>query len=771
MSAPPPEEDVLAAPAPQVSPSTAAAVLADAWAITAADLRDLPSERDRNILVDDRFVLKISNPAERIDLIDLENRALLHARAADPDLPLPDLVRTVAGAETAVVTDDTGRVCRARLITTRPGDPAEGQPITVDLAEQIGAVTARVSLALQGLFHPAADRVIDWDVRRGHHVLDGLDPGLLDLTPTALESLRRRCALAAEATAFLPSGLNHADVTLTNVLSIDGTVTGVIDFGDMHHTANVCDLAVTVTAVIRNTAAIQVATLWELIRAVLTGYQRHRLLQPAEVAVLGDLILSRLALTVAISARRSRTHEANTAYIQQHDATSLRLLTDLLALTPEELTTRLHRIAGTGPLGGPGADLLERRRSVMGGLLSPLFYTRPVEVVRGAGAYLWAADGRRYLDAYNNVAVLGHAHPAVVQAIGRQAAVLNTHSRYLHPLVVDLAERLVATMPEPIDTCLFTTSGTEANDLAWRMASAFTGGTGAITADLAYHGASAWGTDLSPGEWPVGHHPASVATFPSPRGGTAEATGAAAADGVAVAADRLRQAGRRPALLLVDCGFTSAGILDAPTEFMQGLVAGAHEQGALFLADEVQVGFGRIGPPLWRFAAQGVLPDIVTLGKPMGAGYPVGAVLTRREIADALARDYEYFSTFAATPVAAAAGLAVLDTLQESGLPEHAVVSGDVLRSRLREMAVTDTRLGAVRGSGLIAGVDIVGGDGDPDPSLAARIVDGLADSGVLAGRTGPGGTVLKVRPPLVWREPQVDEFVAALTDVLAGLR
>ena len=202
--------------------------------------------------------------------------------------------------------------------------------------------------------------------------------------------------------------------------------------------------------------------------------------------------------------------------------------------------------------------------------------------------------------------------------------------------------------------------------------------------DLAYHGAWAWGTDLSPGEWPVGHHPASVATFPSPRGGTAEATGAAAADGVAVAADRLRQAGRRPALLLVDCGFTSAGILDAPTEFMQGLVAGAHEQGALFLADEVQVGFGRIGPPLWRFAAQGVLPDIVTLGKPMGAGYPVGAVLTRREIADALARDYEYFSTFAATPVAAAAGLAVLDTLQESGLPEHAVVSGDVLRSRLR---------------------------------------------------------------------------------------
>ena len=282
--------------------------------------------------------------------------------------------------------------------------------------------------------------------RRGHHVLDGLDPGLLDLTPTALESLRRRCALAAEATAFLPSGLNHADVTLTNVLSIDGTVTGVIDFGDMHHTANVCDLAVTVTAVIRNTAAIQVATLWELIRAVLTGYQRHRLLQPAEVAVLGDLILSRLALTVAISARRSRTHEANTAYIQQHDATSLRLLTDLLALTPEELTTRLHRIAGTGPLGGPGADLLERRRSVMGGLLSPLFYTRPVEVSGVRGRICGRPTGGAISMPTTTSLSSARAPGGRQRSVGRRRP---QHPLALSaPLVVDLAERLVATMPD-----------------------------------------------------------------------------------------------------------------------------------------------------------------------------------------------------------------------------------------------------------------------------------------------------------------------------------
>ena len=492
------------------------------------------------------------------------------------------------------------------------------------------------------------------------------------------------------------------------MLAADGSVTGLIDFGDMHHTAAVCDLAVTLSSVLRNTADEQLHDSWELAAAVLLGYQRHRSLAPAEVDVLGDLVLARLGATLAISARRGQTHSGNAAYISQYDVSTRRVLDELAGLDAGELRDRFHTLAGTvraperhhASGAAPTPHLLDRRRAVMGGTLSPLFYAEPLEIVRGAGPWLFSADGTRYLDAYNNVAVLGHAHPAITTAVSRQLAAVNTHNRYLHAGAVELAERLVATMPVQLDTCLFTTSGTEANELAWRMATAYTGGSAAIIAEHAYHGSTRWMADLSSNEWPAGHRPDHVATFAAPRERTGGLDRTTAAARVAAAAAALAERGDRPALLLVDTGFTSEGILDAPAPFLAGLVEGAHAAGALFLADEVQSGYGRSGPQLWRFALAGLTPDFVTLGKPMGAGYPIGAVITRREIAASLARDYEYFSTFAGTPVATAAGLTVLDLLQTTRIPEAAVEAGEHLRSRLRALASTsppdrrDTRHG-----------------------------------------------------------------------------
>lgn len=223
--------------------------------------------------------------------------------------------------------------------------------------------------------------------------------------------------------------------------------------------------------------------------------------------------------------------------------------------------------------------------------------------------------------------------------------------------------------------------------------------------------------------------------------------------------------------MLADSQFTSEGVLDVPGEFVTGLVDGAHAAGALYLADEVQSGYGRSGPALWRFALSGATPDIVTLGKPMGAGYPIGAVVTRREIADVLARRYEYFSTFAATPAAAAAGHAVLDVLQLSGLPERAVGVGARLRERLRELADGEPLLGEVRGVGLLAGVDIRS-DGDaPSRAVAGKLLELLVEQRVLTGLTGPRGDVLKVRPPLVWESTHADLFVERLSHALGELR
>jgi 4-aminobutyrate aminotransferase-like enzyme len=230
---------------------------------------------------------------------------------------------------------------------------------------------------------------------------------------------------------------------------------------------------------------------------------------------------------------------------------------------------------------------------------------------------------------------------------------------------------------------------------------------------------------------------------------------------VRAAADDLAARGHRPALLLADSGFTSEGVHDAPASYLAGLLAGAHAEGALYLADEVQIGYGRTGPAMWRFAASGVVPDLVTLGKPMGAGYPIGAVVTRREIVDRFAQRWEYFSTFAATPAAAAAGNAVLDVLEDRRLPEKALVTGAYLASRLRDLSGGSDLLGDVRAIGLVAGIDVV------DRPTAHRLLQALVAQGALAGLTGPGGNVLKVRPPLVWDESHVDVFVDALARAL----
>ncbi|MFJ1767095.1 aminotransferase class III-fold pyridoxal phosphate-dependent enzyme [Amycolatopsis sp. NPDC088138] len=728
-------------PAPAFGSGSLRAALGDHWRLTDPVLKPLDSERDRNVLVDGRFVLKISNPAERADVVDMEVRALEHVHTADPGLPVPESVATRSGEAVAHLTDDTGRACLARLITLLPGVPLEGKPLAGGLAAQVGAVAARVSLALQGFFHPAAGRTLLWDVRQVAAVVAESGIGRFG-------ELVARVAPALAATATLPSGVQHADVTLTNVLAEDGAITGVIDFGDMHHTAAVTDLAGTLTSVVRRSD-----DLWRGTEAVLRGYQRHRALSPDEVAVLGELVIARLLTTLAVSATRRDAHRDNERYITQYDDTSERVLAQLSAFTPAELGDRLARLAGTRDLATavPEPELPARRAAAMGGGLSPLFYRRPLELVRGEGTYLYARDGRRYLDAYNNVAVVGHAHPAVARAVGQQLGELNTHSRYLHGGIVSLAERILATMPPELDTCLFTTSGTEANELAWRLATEYTGGDAAIIAEHAYHGSSKWMADLSSNEWPPGYRPPHVGTFAAPR------------DSVTTPA--FSAAGLRPALVLADSQFTSEGILDVPAGFLAGLVESAHAAGALYLADEVQSGYGRSGPQLWRFALAGITPDLVTLGKPMGAGYPIGAVVTRREIADVLAGRYEYFSTFAATPAAAAAGHAVLDVLELTGLPARAVEVGEHLRRGLRELA--SPLLGEVRGTGLLAGIDVLPAGDVPSREVARSLLEALVERGVLAGLTGPRGDVLKVRPPLVWETEHADEFVARLAEVV----
>ncbi|WP_426245019.1 aminotransferase class III-fold pyridoxal phosphate-dependent enzyme [Nocardioides sp. LHG3406-4] len=764
--APQPSATILVEPAPAVDEDWARDALLAEFGIEAT-VSPLVSERDRNFLArtadGDAFVVKVSNSAEDPDVVTMENDAMQHVATTAPDLPVPRLLARPSDQATAVVVEAPDeRRHLMRVVTVLPG-ASVAHPLPARFAAELGASCARLANALRGFFHPAAGRKIEWDPRR----IAMLRPHVSALHPERRQQITRfldRLDGLPGLTESLPGWPLHADVTLSNVLaSPDGTVTGLIDFGDLHHTARVCDLAIALASLLR-----EAEDPWTASAEFLTGYQRHAPLEPAEAKVIGELVLARLVATVLISAWRSDLHTDNVAYVSENDEGSWRMLDRLTGISPEDLSLRFQRMCGTSRVAAAqrsSSGLLERRRSRLGGRLSPLFYREPLHVVRGDGPWLTTADGRRYLDAYNNVPVVGHAHPAVAQAMARQMATLNVHSRYLHENVVELAERIVATMPPGLDTCVFVNSGSEANDLAWRMATEYTGHRGAIVSDWAYHGVTEPTAAMSSNTWPEGHRPDHVATFASPYA-LAEGTAPGAAEAAARMAVAVEDLGHRGlAMTAIDSMFVSPGVLEPSDDFVAELVAHTRRAGGLFLADEVQAGYGRGGTNLWRFADFGVLPDFVTLGKPMGNGHPIAALVTRREIADRFTQVDEYFSTFGGNPVSCAAALTVLDIIEEGRLPARATEVGAHLRRGVETLADRHPDLvGEVRGHGLIAGIDVR----DTEHSRgAAWLAERMRENGVLVSTTGRGDGVLKVRPPLVWDLGHVAVFLEALDRAL----
>jgi 4-aminobutyrate aminotransferase-like enzyme len=413
-----------------------------------------------------------------------------------------------------------------------------------------------------------------------------------------------------------------------------------------------------------------------------------------------------------------------------------------------------------------------RQRAALFGAASVLFYDEPVEFVRGEGCRLYDADGVAYLDAYNNVPSVGHCHPRVVESVSRQLTRLNIHNRYLHQGIVDYARRLLATLPPNLSNITFTCTGSESNDLALRLATNFTGARGIIVTEAAYHGNTALVTAASPTLVKQASPSPEIRFIPAPDARLASGSlSDTFADHVRAAIGDLERSGVGCAALLVDSIFSSDGVFAEPPGFMRAAVDAVHAAKGLFIADEVQCGFGRLGQSLWGFERHGVRPDVVTLGKPMGNGYPIGAVVTRPEILEAFCAKSGYFNTFGASPVAAAAGLAVLDVIESEGLIENAGRVGRYLRERLRELAMRHAEIDDVRGAGLYVGVELVVDEATaraPSSALAAWVVNGLRKRRVLIGAAGKFGNVLKLRPPLCFSVADVDVLATALEDVLS---
>jgi 4-aminobutyrate aminotransferase-like enzyme/Ser/Thr protein kinase RdoA (MazF antagonist) len=424
------------------------------------------------------------------------------------------------------------------------------------------------------------------------------------------------------------------------------------------------------------------------------------------------------------------------------------------------------------------AEIVAARKRSLGPSLS-LAYGQPIHVVRGSMQYLYDEAGRSYLDLVNNVCHVGHCHPRVVRAGQTQMAVLNTNTRYLHDNLVEYTERLLATMPDPLSVCFLVCSGSEANELALRMARAHTLRREVITVDGAYHGNTQALIDISPYKFdgPGGtgapawvHKVAMPDAYRGPHRGPGVETGRCYAEEVERTVESSRRQGGGVAAFICESLMGCGGQIVLPEGYLREAYRHARAAGAVCIADEVQVGFGRVGSYFWGFETQGVVPDIVTLGKPIGNGHPLAAVVTTREIADSFAGGMEYFNTFGGNPVSCAIGLAVLDVVRDQGLQEHALELGEHWKVGLTELKDRHTLIGDVRGQGLFLGVELVLDRRtlDPAPQHATYIIERMKEHGILVSIDGPLHNVLKLKPPIVITENDVDRVVRVLDKILA---
>jgi 4-aminobutyrate aminotransferase-like enzyme len=416
---------------------------------------------------------------------------------------------------------------------------------------------------------------------------------------------------------------------------------------------------------------------------------------------------------------------------------------------------------------------IERRARVLGPAYR-LFYSHPVEIVRAEGVHLFDATGNEYLDAYNNVASVGHSHPRVARAVADQLQTLCTHTRYLHPAILDYAEGLLATFGGGIGHLMLTCTGSEANDLALRIAKHHSGHKGIIVTSEAYHGNSELTAGFSPslGEYsPLGTW---VRRVPSPDSYRVdvEDMGRWLAEHVAEQIADLERRGEGVAAFIADSLFSSDGIFAEPTNLLAPVAEVVRKAGGLFIADEVQSGFGRSGSKLWGYQRHGVEPDIVTMGKPMGNGFPVAAVALKPEVIATFGRDTRYFNTFGGNTVAVAAAQATFDVIRDEGLMANAEKVGRVIRDGVKELAIRHERIGDVRGAGLYIGVELVcdRSTKQPDAAAALAAVNGLRDRRILISATGYNANILKIRPPLVFSESDASRLLTEMDAVLKTL-
>jgi len=743
-------------------------------------VKQLPGYIDLNYrLIDSSglsYILKIANADEPLHELEMQNQLMDFLSQKSPtsfDFPRP--IKDQTGQDIVTLVDGQSQPRYMRLLTYVDGIFFAHHPdITGEHYQQLGTNIGLLNQQLSSFEHPSAHRFLDWDLK---HALQVIHKKIEFIkAPNQVNQIEQIVAIIDnQLTPFadqLPQAVIHNDINNYNLLLNGDTpqskISGLIDFGDMVYTYQINELAIACTY-----ALLDQKDPIDVIKKITQANHQQQALTPTEVWVLFPLILARLATSVCNSSQAIIDDPTND-YLLISAKPAWQAIEALLNYDAKTIGFELQRLCQFSPQPSKQhQQILDKRRDNLFQTLS-VSYEQPLIIERGQGQYLLDENNIAYLDMVNNVCHVGHCHPHVVNAGQQQMAMLNTNTRYLHQNLTDYSQALLEKMPDELSVVMFVNSGSEANELAMRLMHCATQSDDLIVVDGAYHGNTNKAIEISPYKFngPGGEGASDqvhIVPMPDPyRGefrGMQAATGEAYAKQVHAKIDQLQSSGTKIGGFICESLQGVGGNLIMPDGYLKSVYQAVRRAGGLCIADEVQVGFGRVGSHWWAFETQDVVPDIVTLGKPIGNGHPLGAVVTTKAVADAFITGMEYFNTFGGNPVSCAIGHAVLQAIEQDNLKDNAQSTGDYFQQQLKALQLEHPIIGDVRGLGLFIGVELVLDEQLTPATAQAKILcELLKKQHILLSLDGPFNNVLKIKPPIVFNQRNVDYFVAQLS-------
>ncbi|MEO8568269.1 MAG: aminotransferase class III-fold pyridoxal phosphate-dependent enzyme [Ginsengibacter sp.] len=741
--------------------------------------KELNGYDELNFLLTDaqgkKYIFKIATDEHGYDFLDAQAKIINHLKESKVAGKFQKLILDKNGQALTTIKKN-GKHYYLRILSFLEGTFwVDVEQNNDELFLSLGNILGEMDRALKDFSHPSMHRDYEWDIANAadsesnlHYITDH------EKRRIASYFIMQFREEVIPMQHKLRKAYIHNDANDYNVLVKENAVTGLIDFGDMVFSHLINNLAVACTyAMFQQKDVLHSASL------VVKGYHQYYPLTEQELSVLYYLVAGRLCISVTKSAYNASLNSSNEHhFITEKNAWEL--LYQLIEINPVKAENEFRLACGFTSIINEAEDYaaIENKRKQHVGRNLSISYNKHLKIIKGALQYLYDDKGNTFIDCVNNVSHVGHCHPVIVKAMQKQIATLNTNTRYLHDNLVEYASKLTATLPAKLNVCYFTNSGSEANDLAIRISRFFTKQQDIIVLDHAYHGTSTVAIEMSPYKFdgrggfekkPYIHKAMNPDLYRGNyRYNDAEAGKKYAADVYRIIID-LKNENKSPAAFICETLLGVGGQIPLPEGYLKEVYQYVKAAGGICIADEVQVGFGRVGEKFWGFELQDVEPDIVVLGKPIGNGHPLAAVIVTEEIATAFNNGMEYFNTFGGNPVSMAAGLAVLDVIKEEELQKNAKETGDYLIAGLKKLMNKYSIIGDVRGHGLFVGAEMVKDRITLQPAVKEIniVVEEMKERGFLLSTDGPLHNVLKIKPPLVFSKNNAEKMLINLEEVL----